>query len=137
MPFFLRTEFSPKEMSVKICIVGPPLAGKSALFGALTGASLDAASARGADPVAVVKVPDERLEKLAAVFEPKKKTAAAIEFQELAAIAAAEPRKADFSESFLAKLRTADALLAVVRASSRSVVMSSVARATGIPWSAR
>jgi GTP-binding protein YchF len=100
---------------VKICIVGPPLAGKSALFGALTGASPDAAAAKGADPVAVVKVPDERLESLAAVFEPKKKTAAAIEFQELGAIAAAEPRRADFSESFLAKLRTADALLAVVR----------------------
>jgi len=100
---------------VKICIVGPALSGKSALFGALTGASPDAAAAKGTDPLAVVKVPDERLEKLAALFEPRKKTAAAIEFLELAGVAAAEPRKADLSEQLLGKLRTADALLAVVR----------------------
>jgi ribosome-binding ATPase len=100
---------------VKICIVGLPLAGKSSLFGALTGAFPEAAAAKGADPLAVVKVPDGRLEKLAEIYKPKKKTAAAIEFMELAGIAAGENRKTGFSEQFLGKLRTADALLAVVR----------------------
>lgn len=100
---------------MKICIVGLPLAGKSSLFGALTGASPDAAAAKGTDPLAVVKVPDDRLEKLAAVFEPRKKTAASIEFLELAGIAAGESKTSGFSEQFLGKLRTADALLAVVR----------------------
>jgi ribosome-binding ATPase len=99
---------------VKICIVGLPLSGKSSLFGALTGASPD--SAKGADPLAMVKVPDERLEKLAEIFQPKKKTAAAIEFMELAGISTGENKKTGFSEQFLGKLRTADALLAVVRA---------------------
>jgi ribosome-binding ATPase YchF (GTP1/OBG family) len=68
---------------VKICIVGLPQSGKSSLFSALTGASTESALAKGADPVAVVKVPDPRLERLAAIFEPKKKTAASIEFVEL------------------------------------------------------
>ncbi len=101
---------------MKICIVGLPLSGKSSVFGALTGASSDAAAVKGADPKAVVKVPDERLEKLAEIFDPKKKTPASIEFMELAGIDAGEARKAGFSEQFLGKLRTADALLAVVRA---------------------
>ncbi|MCK7514301.1 MAG: hypothetical protein MZV70_66640 [Desulfobacterales bacterium] len=50
---------------MKICIVGLPQSGKSSLFSALTGLGTESASAKGADPVAVVKVPDPRLEKLA------------------------------------------------------------------------
>jgi GTP-binding protein YchF len=100
---------------VKICIVGLPQSGKSSLFAALTGASAEPALARGVDPVAVVKVPDPRLEKLAAIFEPRKKTAASIEFVELQGIPAGDAKRAPFSEQFLGKLRTADALLAVVR----------------------
>jgi GTP-binding protein YchF len=100
---------------VKICIVGLPQSGKSSLFSALTGASTEPALAKGADPLAVVKVPDPRLEKLAAIFEPKKKTAASIEFVELQGIPAGDAKPAPFSEQFLGKLRTADALLAVVR----------------------
>jgi len=100
---------------VKICIVGLPQSGKSSLFSALTGALTEAAAAKGADPIAVVKVPDPRLEKLASIFEPKKKTAAAIEFVELQGIQAGDPKQTSFSEQFLGKLRTADALLAVVR----------------------
>lgn len=100
---------------MKICIVGLPQSGKSSLFSALTGASTEPALVKGADPVAVVKVPDPRLEKLAAIFEPRKKTAASIEFTELRGLNAGDPKQASFSEQFLGKLRTADALLAVVR----------------------
>ena len=100
---------------MKICIVGLPQSGKSSLFSALTGASTETAASKGADPVAVVRVPDPRLEKLAAIFDPKKKTAAAIEFVELQGISAGDPKRTTFSEQFLGKLRTADALLAVVR----------------------
>ena len=100
---------------MKICIVGLPQSGKSSLFSALTGASSEPAAAKGADPIAVVKVPEPRLEKLAAIFEPKKKTAAAIEFVELQGISGGDTKQTSFSEQFLGKLRTADALLAVVR----------------------
>jgi ribosome-binding ATPase len=100
---------------MKICIVGLPQSGKSSLFCALTGASTEPALAKGTDPVAVVKVPDPRLERLAAIFEPKKKTAASIEFIELQGLSAGDPKQTSFSEQLLGKLRTADALLAVVR----------------------
>ncbi len=100
---------------MKICIVGLPQSGKSSLFSALTGASTETAASKGADPIAVVKVPDPRLEKLAAIFKPKKKTAASIEFVELQGISTGDPKQTTFSEQFLGKLRTADALLAVVR----------------------
>ncbi len=100
---------------MKICLVGEPLSGKTTLFSALTGLSPEDAAAKGPEPVAVVKVPDDRVERLAEIFKPKKKTPATIEFTELAGIAAGDGRKTGFSEQFLGKLRTAEALLLVVR----------------------
>jgi ribosome-binding ATPase YchF (GTP1/OBG family) len=100
---------------VKICLVGLPQSGKSSLFGALTGLRPEEAAARGAEPVAVVKVPDPRVERLTSVYNPKKQTFAAIEFSELAGLTSGEPGKAAFTELALGKLRAADALLAVVR----------------------
>lgn len=101
---------------MNICLIGLPRSGKSSLFGALTGLDPEAAAAKGAEPVAVVKVPDARVEMLASVYKPKKKTLAAIEFSELAGLTSSEPGKAAFTEQALGKLRVADALLAVVRA---------------------
>jgi GTP-binding protein YchF len=101
---------------VKICLIGLPQSGKSSLFGALTGLGPEEAAAKGAEPVAVVKVPDARLDRLTAVYKPKKQTYASIEFSELAGLTSGEPGQAAFTEQALGKLRTADALLAVVRA---------------------
>ncbi len=101
---------------MKICLVGPPLSGKTVLFAALTGMAPAEAAAHGAEPVAVVKVPDDRVDRLAEIYKPKKKIQATIEFSELAGVAAGDGRKTGFSEQFLGKLRTADALLLVVRA---------------------
>src|SRR5256886_15390422 len=52
-------------MPVTVAVVGPPGAGKAALFHALTGG-------RGADGVGMVDIPDERLDRLAAAVRPKK-----------------------------------------------------------------
>ena len=100
---------------MKICIIGLPQSGKTALFGALTGARPEDAGAKSPEPVAVVKVPDDRVEALTSVFKPKKKTHASIEFSEVPGLSAGEARKASFSEQALGKLRAADALLCVVR----------------------
>ena len=100
---------------MKICLVGLPLSGKSALFSALTGLAAAPAATKGPEQIAVVKVPDDRIEVLTEIFKPKKKTPAAIEFTEIAGLASGESRKTGFSEQFLARLRAADALLCVVR----------------------
>ena len=68
---------------MKIGLVGFPGAGKSTVFGALTG--LEVATGPGADKprVGVVKVPDPRVDALAKLFSPKKKTYAEITFTDL------------------------------------------------------
>ena len=70
----------------EICLIGLPQSGKSSLFGALTGLAPEEAAAKGAEPMAVVKVPDARLDALTAIYNPKKKTFAAIELSELARV---------------------------------------------------
>jgi hypothetical protein len=101
---------------MKICLVGLPLSGKSALFSALTGLAAAPASTKGPEQIAVVKVPDDRIELLNEIFKPRKKTPASIEFTEIAGLGAGEPKKQGLSEQYLARLRAADALLCVVRA---------------------
>ncbi|MCX6560902.1 MAG: redox-regulated ATPase YchF [Candidatus Aminicenantes bacterium] len=100
---------------MKICLIGLPQSGKSSLFSALTGLGTGEAAAKGTEPVAVVKVPDLRVENLTSVYKPKKKTFAAIEFSETAGLTSGEPGRTGFAEQALGKLRAADALLAAVR----------------------
>src|SRR5207245_5228134 len=52
-------------MPVTVAIVGPPGAGKTTLFNALT-------AGRGSDGVGMVDIPDERLDRLAAAVKPKR-----------------------------------------------------------------
>lgn len=103
---------------MNIGIIGLPYSGKTELFAALTGADAGAGvrPGNGTEHRAVVRVPDDRLERLAAVFRPKKKTAAVVEYVDFAGLEVAGEKRQGFSDRFLGKIRTADALLAVVRA---------------------
>lgn len=68
---------------MKLGIVGLPNVGKSTLFNAITNAGAESANYPFCtiDPnVGMVAVPDERLDKLAEMYEPDKKTPAVIEF---------------------------------------------------------
>src|SRR4029453_7015622 len=67
---------------MKIGLVGFPGSGKSTVFGALTGLEV-APGSHDKTRVGVVKVPDPRVDALAALFEPKKKTYAEITFTDL------------------------------------------------------
>ena len=67
---------------MKIGIVGFPGAGKSTVFGALTGLEVGPGS-HDKTRVGVVKVPDPRVDALAALYEPKKKTYAEVAFTDL------------------------------------------------------
>ena len=104
---------------MKTGIVGLPLCGKTALFNALTGSTADTGSFMGGKSEAhqaIVQVPDDRLEKLNAIFEPKKKTPAIIDYIDLSGMSGTEQKKGGFSDNFLGQIRTVDAILVVLRA---------------------
>jgi GTP-binding protein YchF len=92
-------------------IVGLPQVGKTTLFRILTHAHLDAAAARAATHVGVAKVPDARLDKLSALFKPKKTTYAAVDYVDVGGMAKDRAKDA----AMLAPLREVDALAHVVR----------------------
>jgi GTP-binding protein YchF len=99
---------------VKIGLVGLPKSGKTSLFNLLTGASVATSSfgtARGEMHAGVARVPDERVDRLSALFKPKKTTYASFEVVDLAGIAKGERQGLEAKE-----FRNADALLHVVRA---------------------
>jgi ribosome-binding ATPase len=104
---------------MKIAILGLPLSGKTELFEALTGAGAALGqrpgSGNGRERRAVVRVPDERLERLASLFRPKKTTPAAVEYVDFAGLPVSEEGRQGFSDELLGAARAADALLVVVR----------------------
>jgi ribosome-binding ATPase len=104
---------------MRIAIVGLAGSGKTTVFNALTGGHAETGGYGGVTVnVGVVKVPDERLSRLTALFKPKREVAADVTYFDLPAPPAplGEGRPADIPPDQLARLREADALLHVVRA---------------------
>src|SRR2546426_100484 len=96
---------------MKIGLVGYPGSGKSTVFGALTG--LDVATGYGAGKahLGAVKVPDARVDALAALYDPKKTTYAEITFSDLGA-----GKGEGLDRAALNAMRNVDALCQVLRA---------------------
>ena len=99
---------------MKTGIIGLPQVGKTSLFRILTKANLSehAYSNPREAHVGIAKVPDDRLDHLAAVFKPKKLTHASVEYVDVGAIG----QEALKESAYLGNLRTVDALAHVVRA---------------------
>ena len=105
-------------MSLSIGIVGLPNVGKSSLFNLLTKKGVDAANYPFCtiDPnVGVVKVPDNRLDKLANVSKPLKIIPTTIEFVDIAGLVAGASKGEGLGNKFLAHIRECDAICEVVR----------------------
>jgi ribosome-binding ATPase len=101
---------------MQIGIVGLPYSGKSTLFQTLTKTHHDpSVLARGETLQGVVKVPDKRLDELTAMFNPKKKVNAVIEFVDVAGLQKGESGSTQFTSNFLSRVKTNDALIQVVR----------------------
>jgi GTP-binding protein YchF len=97
---------------MKAGIIGLSLAGKSTLFQLLTGAPAATLGGRPEARVAIARVPDPRVHRLAEMFEPRKETLATVEYVDVPGVARGEGA----SLVDLPALRGVDALVHVVRA---------------------
>jgi len=105
-------------MSLSIGIVGLPNVGKSSLFNILTKKGVDAANYPFCtiNPnVGVVKVPDERLNKLANISHPAHIIPTTIEFVDIAGLVAGAHKGEGLGNKFLAHIRECDAICEVIR----------------------
>ncbi len=98
---------------MKTGIIGLPQVGKTSLFKILTKAKLEDRGYSNPKEVhlGIAWVPDDRLEKLAALYQPKKTVFATVEYADVGAIG----QEALKEPSLLASLRNVDALIHVLR----------------------
>jgi GTP-binding protein YchF len=99
---------------MKIGLIGRPRSGKTTLFNLLTGAAVPTSrydTGRSELHTGIARVPDARVDRLSALFKPRKTTYATFEVVDLAGLAKGERTGLEAKE-----FRNADALLHVVRA---------------------
>ena len=101
---------------MRLGIIGLPQAGKTTIFNALTGGDRPTTVSGGRFEVhtAVVDVPDQRLDQLVAMFQPKKITFAKVTYADIAGLEG-ESRSGGFAGPLLNQLSQMDGFVQVVR----------------------
>jgi GTP-binding protein YchF len=105
-------------VNVVSAITGLPYVGKTTVFNLVTGARATTGAFAGAEAdtnVGVAKVPDRRVGELAKLFKPKKTTYAEVMYRDIGLAHADKPGQS-ISTQKLGDLRTADAIVHIVRA---------------------
>ena len=97
---------------MKTGIIGLPQVGKTSLFKILTKAKVEEKAYSREAHIGIATVPDDRLAKLAELYEPKKTIYATVEYADVAAVG----QEALKETGLLANLRSVDALIHVLRA---------------------
>jgi GTP-binding protein YchF len=103
---------------MEIGIVGLPFSGKTTLFSTLTGLEVKVTHIMGKFEAhrGTVKVPDERLDKLFKILQPKRQVNATIEYIEVGGLESQQTKGKGFDPQFLAILKTTQALCLVLQA---------------------
>jgi len=102
---------------MRLGIIGLPLSGKTTIFNALTGGAAPVASSGGYGQdthMAVLKVPDARLDRLTEMFTPRKVTPAEVQYTDFPGAGFGSKEKSE--AAWVGSLRTVDALVHVIRA---------------------
>ncbi len=101
---------------MQIGLIGLQGSGKTKLFNTLAGIEENPEQPRRNEAqIEVVKVPDERLDKLTEMFNPKKKVNATIEVYDFPGLQTGDDGKVRITSQFLQNVRNNDALFHVVR----------------------
>ncbi len=103
-------------MNLTVGIIGLPDVGKSSLFTALTHQS---SSGRGRGQMATVPVPDERLDKLAEMFKPKRVVNASVQMVDVSGLVRGAAKEGELGGEFLGQLQGVNVLALVLRAYAR------------------
>ncbi|MCD4817566.1 MAG: redox-regulated ATPase YchF [Candidatus Cloacimonetes bacterium] len=103
---------------MKIGIIGLQNSGKTTIFNALTGLSAETASfsTQKIEPnLGLVDVPDERIDNLTKMYEPKKTINAIIEYIDFVGLTSSTGNSDSFSGEAMSKIKNTDAIALVVR----------------------
>ena len=105
-------------MALRCGIIGMPNVGKSTLFNALTASSVPTENYPFCtiDPhIGIVKLPDQRLEKLRKIFKPQKISPSTVEFTDIAGLVEGASKGDGLGNRFLGQIRQVAAIIHVVR----------------------
>src|SRR5687768_18504102 len=97
---------------LRAALIGFPSSGKSTLFQLMTSAK-DAPRSKGDVNIGISRVPDDRLDRLTAMYNPRKRVPATVEFTDIVATTRSGGASALVD---VAGYKNADALVHVVRA---------------------